>query len=229
MFLFALTNNVGVGPFLVELPLPDSLERVANVIRASERFLWPVIYAISVLALVVVGRGLRPFACCVVVAIAAVLQVIDTGYGWRSLRARFDLNAPTWTTPLTSNFWQVAAIGKKSVRRIPAGNALPQYDVIAYYALTNGLTTDSVYQSRMDQDKLATINAANSATIAAGSYEADTLYILSPELVEMAKRSLKSGDALVSVDGLFIVAPRWLDCQPCMSTPVDVVAVGRSL
>jgi len=229
MFLFALTNNVSAGPFLVELPLPGSLERAVNLLRASERFLWPVTYAVLVLALVAVERRLTPFSCCVVVVAAAALQVIDTGYGWHAMRTRFDLSAPTWTTPLTSDFWKVAAIGKKRVRRVPTGNALPQYDVIAYYALTNGLITDSVYQSRMDPDKLAAVNAASNEAVARGSYEPDTLYFLAPALVETAKRSLKGSDAIVSADGFVVVAPGWLDCQPCMSIPLEPVAVGRSL
>lgn len=191
--------------------------------------LWPVTYAVSVLAIVVVARGLRPFVCCIVVVIAAVLQVIDTRYGWSNLRAGFDLNAPTWTSPLTSDFWKVAAIGKKSVRRIPTGNLVPQYEVIAYYALTHGLVTDSVYQSRMDMDKLATVNAAGSERVATGQYEPDVLYVLAPELVDNAKRSLKREDALVSVDGFFVVAPRWLECQPCASVSVEIVADGRPL
>jgi len=224
MFLFALTNEVSVGPFLFELPLDDRLERIANLLRASERFLWPVTYAVSVLAIVVVARGLRPFACCIVVVVAAVLQVIDTGYGWRNLRVRFDLNAPTWTTPLTSNFWKVAAIGKKGVRRIPMGNSMEENDVIAYYALTHGLVTDSVNQSRMNPDKLAAVNVAGNEAVATGQYEPDVLYVLSPELVDNAKRSLRHGDALVSVDGFFVLAPRWLECQPCASVPVKIVA-----
>jgi hypothetical protein len=227
MFLFALTNKVSAGPFLLELPLDDRLMQIASLLRASERFLWPITYAVSVLAIIVVAQGLRPLACSIVVVVAAGLQVADTGYGWRNMRTRFEMNAPIWTTPLTSEFWKFASIGKKSIRRIPTGNALPQYDVIAYYALTHSLVTDSVYQSRMDADKLATVNAAGIRAITTGQYEPDVLYVVSSELVALAKHSLKLDDVLVAVDGFFVVAPGWLECQPCVSVPVRIVASGR--
>lgn len=228
MFLFALTDNLSVGPFLVDLPLHAKLEQVADVLRASERFLWPLTYAAAVLACVAVARGLRPFTCAVVVATAALLQVIDTGYGWRAMRARFDLNAPTWTTSLTSDFWKVAAVGKTKIRRVPIANALPRYELIAYYAFLNGLVTDSVYQSRVDMGKFYALRAAGNQAVMRGSYEPDTLYVLAPALVETAQRSLQGSDAIILVDDFFVVAPRWLECARCMSLSLNIVAVGRS-
>lgn len=226
MCLFALTNKISVGPYEFDLPLQGSLLRAANVFRASERFLWPVTYVVALLAVLAVGRGLRQWACRAVVAAAVVLQVIDTGAGWRAMRWRFDYNGSTWTTPLTSDFWKVAAAGKTRIRRVPPTNAPPQYDVIAYYALTNHLITDSVYQSRMDTDKLAALAAADNDAVVRGSYAPDTLYVLSSRMTGIAKAALKGGDAILSVDGFFVVAPGWFQCVPCKGVPVDVVA-GR--
>jgi hypothetical protein len=226
MFVFALSNNIGVGPYLIEVPLHAKLLQLADVLRASERFLWPATYAVAALAFAAVARGLRPSTAAVVVVAAAMLQVIDTSHGWRTMRARFDLNASTWTTSLTSDFWKVAAAGKTRIRRVPPGNALPQYEQIAYYALLNHLITDSVYQSRMDMDTFVAVRAAGDAAVKSGAYEPDTLYVLAPTLVETARRALKGTDAIVAVDGLFVVAPRWFDCEPCKALPIEIV--GRA-
>lgn len=228
MFLFALTDNLSVGPFLVDLPLHATIERFADVLRASERFLWPLTYAAAVLAFVAVARGLSPFMCTVVVVAAMLLQVTDTGYGWRAMRSRFDLNASTWTTSLNSDFWKVAAVGKTKIRRVPAGNALPRYELIAYYALLNGLVTDSVYQSRVDLADLSALRAAGHQAVMHGAYEPDTLYVLAPALVETARRTLQGSDAIILVDDFYVVAPRWLACAVCVSLPLNVVAVGRA-
>jgi hypothetical protein len=80
----------------------------------------------------------------------------------------------------------------------------------------------------MDLDRLAAVSVASFTAVRSGTYQPDTLYVLAPNLVDTARRSLKGSDAIVSVDDLFVVAPRWFDCQPCRSIPVRIVAGGQS-
>lgn len=60
--LFSLTNTLGIGVLDVHYWLPGSLEKLANVFRASGRMFWPVFYAIVFAVIFLVIRGNKPRA-----------------------------------------------------------------------------------------------------------------------------------------------------------------------
>src|SRR5699024_3477820 len=44
--LYAITNQIGVGPYQFGFQLPDFMTGIVNVFRTSGRMFWPVFYAI---------------------------------------------------------------------------------------------------------------------------------------------------------------------------------------
>jgi hypothetical protein len=78
--LFALSDRVTLGArVLLDVPLPDKLAYALGAFRASGRFVWPVTYAALAWGLLTLLRHQRQGFAAAVLAVAALLQVIDAG------------------------------------------------------------------------------------------------------------------------------------------------------
>jgi Family of unknown function (DUF6311) len=227
MVLFSISHRISIGPHEVTLPIPHAVERVANLLRASERFMWPALYGVLTLSVVIVARVFGPHWGAIIVCTAAVVQLGDTSIGWLSTRNRFDLSGASWTSPLQSRFWIVAARQYQKVRVIPPSNHPPNYDIFAYYALSNRLGTDAVYHSRLDGLRLTAANISAAAQLREGRYPSDSLFILEDSVLVAAQQTLSSKDLLARVDGFLVIAPGWFDCTPCKEVDVASLRLDR--
>lgn len=78
MLVFAVSNRIGFGAHeLARVPLPDSLLRAFSEFRASGRFVWLPIYALTAAALVAVVRRYGARHAPWLLGLAAVVQVAD--------------------------------------------------------------------------------------------------------------------------------------------------------
>jgi len=78
LFLFAISNRIFLGPLLVlHYPIPEFVDRLANVFRSSGRFFWPVSYAILFGTLAFLLRR-RQLWVAVLICVAGVVQWFDT-------------------------------------------------------------------------------------------------------------------------------------------------------
>ena len=126
-----------------------------------------------------------------------------------------------WVTPLQGPFWDRAAARYRKIRWVPPANPSLHWYKLAAYAGRHGLGTDAVYLARVDQGPLERARKKALAAVNTGRYEADSLYVLDPTLVESAARHLDpETDLLTRVDGLDLVAPGWKGCRTC-SPPHD--------
>jgi len=77
-FLFALSNRIYAGTFLlVDINLPAPLVGLLGMFRSSGRFFWPIGYAFAAGSIVLTLRNFRPAVSTALLAVAALLQVID--------------------------------------------------------------------------------------------------------------------------------------------------------
>lgn len=212
MFAFAVTNRVAVaGTVVLEIPLPALVQRAADLLRASERFLWPAAYAalFGAIAAIVARWGGRRAG--LVLVVAALLQAVDIEAGLARFRALV-AEAPRTPAPrLADPFWAEAAGRYSRIRAVPAENFGAHWEAIARFAAVHGLATDAIYHSRVGRDRLEALRRAVAADLAAGRWEAGTLYVLrdaaSAALVE-ARRD-PGRDLLAVIDGLVVFAPAW--------------------
>jgi len=74
---FAISHRVFAGHWLLlEVPMPNYVNRVFGIFRSSGRFFWPIAYAQMAIVIVLSFRHARPlFAVCV--AGAAIIQLFD--------------------------------------------------------------------------------------------------------------------------------------------------------
>ncbi|SDB43189.1 hypothetical protein SAMN03159382_01022 [Pseudomonas sp. NFACC23-1] len=217
--LFSLTNTLGIGVLDVHYWLPGSLEKLANVFRASGRMFWPVFYAIVFAVIFLVIRGNKPRAAACLLAIALLVQVLDTRAGWAGLRqSRMMPAASSWSTSMNDPFWASAASHYSKVRLLLPQNQPDNWLLTSQYALKHGLETDGVYLGRMGTREIEQAQRRAAQMLASGEYAADSLYILDPgAALQAAKTVNRQTDLLTRIDGLVVLAPGWKSCAQCPS------------
>lgn len=215
--LFSLTNTLGIGMLDVHYWLPKTIEQLANVFRAAGRMFWPVFYILVFTLIFLVVRGNKPRAAVCLLAVALVVQVLDTRSGWAGLRkSRMMPTASSWPTPLADPFWASAANHYAKVRSLLPQNQPDNWLLISQYAQNHGLETDSVYLGRMGTREIEHAQRHAGQMLATGQYEADSLYILdSRTALEAIKTVNRQTDLLTRLDGLVVLAPGWKTCTQC--------------
>jgi len=219
LWIFALSNQIGIGAMTVGYPLPELILKLANVFRASGRMFWPVLYALVLGVLYLVVRGYRPRVVIFLLATALVVQVADTRNGWLGLR-QGKMLAPSaaWGSPMHDSFWASAAGHYANVRSLMPQNQNDRWQVIAGFAAAHGMKTDAVYLARVSASALTLAQQKARGMLDSGHYDADSLYILSDDVLADAAKSINSEtDLLTRVDGLIVLAPGWKRCAQCLS------------
>ena len=221
LWLFALSNQIGVGAHTFSYPLPKIALKLANIFRASGRMFWPVLYALVLMVIFLLVRGYRPRIVVALLAVALTIQVIDTRNGWMGLRnSKMITPSAEWPTPMRDPFWASAAAHYSKVRSLMPQNQSERWQVIAGFAATHGLKTDAVYLGRMSAKALDQARQKTQRMLESGQYDADSLYILDDSVLADAAKSINSEtDLLTRVDGLVVLAPGWKRCSQCLSMP----------
>ena len=146
-----------------------------------------------------------------------LIQIVDTSAGWLPLRQRLvQSKATEWATSLTDPFWADAGKQYQKVLRVEASNHNHNWETFAYFAIRNHLSTNSIFLSRIDDQKLDYLNNKLNQQIQKGKYDLDALYILENDKVIPALKSLnKDKDLFARLNGFNVLAPGWLDCVNC--------------
>ena len=174
LMAFAITTKVHVADFLlVDFKLPKPLLDLFSTFRSTGRFVWPLLYFITIGAVVLVAGRLRPAWALPLVALAFAAQVVDSSSGLSGFVRRQPLPAAAWDTPLVSPFWdRVAAAGYTRVRAIPVTQPGFDWRDLGYFAVTHGMATDSAYLGRTDERALDALVARENAALASGEFRA---------------------------------------------------------
>jgi hypothetical protein len=211
MTLFAITHQVTLlGQTLFTVPLPSRLLNGLSMLRASERFFWPLAYATLLAAMLVLARAFGRRAGPVLLALL-LLQVADISPGIVALRRIFAA-VPAQVPPQAQDaVWTEAAKRYVRLRAVPTANEGADWATIGRLANELRLPTDSVYLARMDGRILWPLAERVQEAVRSGRYEPGTLYILRDEEARrFAEEGLdRSRDLLREVDGFLVLAPGW--------------------
>ena len=218
--LFAISNNVAIGPWGFSIPISESLRNSASILRASARLFWPVYYVLILMIIYGVIRGYSKKQAILILSICLVIQVADTSAGWLPKRQTLFMlpAASTMGTPLQNPFWEQAAKHYQNVVVIlPQDGGSIDWKIFADYAAKYHLKTNSAYLGRYDTQKLLDHKKALLSTVAHASYDANTLYILADNKVIPALAQLNSKEDLFTrIDNFNVLAPKWSACQRCV-------------
>jgi len=224
--LFAFSNQLAVGSWSWEFPLPDFAYQIASMYRASSRFFWPAWYSIVFLVFAYLGRHLGSKQLISLMVICATVQISDTRAGWSSIRNLTMRPAQSqFSSELRDPFWESAGTHYKALMRIPVDplwvKVLPaHWSTFAAYAAKYNLQTNSTYLARQSVEKLTQSNSQLHEILAAGQWNLNTLYILSNEEVRtVLERSDPQRDLLATINSHIVFAPGWLACSTCAPVP----------
>ena len=193
---------------LVTLPVPDFVEAIGSAFRSTGRFVWPLLYVITIGAVVMVGRRLRPAIAVPLVAVAFGAQAYDSSPKWSSFTGMRS-PSPEWQEVLNSPLWRrAAALGYNRIRSIPVDVGFgSDWRAPGYFAVTHGMDIDIAYLGRVDGEKLADLEAREELALRTGEFEPKTIYILDVEASVRAARHAGPDDLITRADHRIVFLP----------------------
>lgn len=209
MAIFALSEDIYVADIhVLTLPLPQWAIDLASIFRSTGRFVWPLLYLVTIGLVVMLGRRLSALVAVPILLAAFAAQAWDSAPALLNFSRRLPPVSDTWTTPLTSPFWdRAAAAGYKRVRVIPVvSNPGTDWQALGYFAVSHHLGIDSVYLGRVDSAALEALRAKETQVLETGDFEPDTLYVLNPDAARLAAMHKAPGDLLAVIDQRIVFA-----------------------
>jgi hypothetical protein len=204
-FAFSRVLSLGATDIL-EIDMPRFVDSLGSAFRSTGRFVWPLLYLISIGTVVLVARRL-PRAALPLALLALLAQAVDSAPAWRLFAASQPKPAATWASPLVSPLWERAvAAGYDRIRAIPARLMNPDWRALGYFAVTHGMATDAVYLGRVDARALHALRVRNTAMLASGAFEPRTLYVLDVPSALHILPVAGPDDLLAIVDGRIVFA-----------------------
>lgn len=212
MLCFAISNHVAIGGHIVAVfDLPAPLARLADMLRASERFFWPLAYASIFAGIAALASRLSTVRLRWVMAGLLALQMVDIQAGMGRFRALVAAAPAVAAERLPDPFWAEAAHRYQRIRAVPAENFGTHWEEIARFAAPRGLPTDAAYHSRVDPNAIAVLRRRTLEDFTLGRWEPGTLYVLRDEATRrlVEARADPARDLLAQRDGLWVFAPGW--------------------
>ncbi len=202
--LIALSSTVRLGDLtLIDIPLTNEIRYgVFNIVRASGRFFWPVVYlALFLAARTLVRRG----AGVTLAAVAATLtiQALDISPFAAKMRDRTASSADRSFQVVTDPVWPDLVRDAELVVFIPAYHSYNMRMVmeLAWVAIDVGTPLGTMYMSRRSRPQARSDERANTA-FAAGERHQSHVYVF-PRPCEV---DFAASDRPVTVDGVVLLA-----------------------
>ncbi len=206
--VFALSNVVGLLNRQAEaIPLPHLLETIGNTFRSTGRFVWPMLYLVTLGAVIVGARRLPNRLAVAALGLLLVAQIVDSRAAWGDFRRDVPPPASVWQTGLTSPFWARAVdAGFDRIRAVRTRRRIMGWRDFEYFAYQHHIRTDIVYLGRTDDIALQSLYAGEQQALAAGELEPKTIYIMSNANARRAAERLRPDDLLAIIDGYVVYA-----------------------
>jgi uncharacterized protein DUF6311 len=206
--IFALSNQLGVLDIkALEIPTGGPIKFLGETFRSTGRFNWPLLYIITIGAVVLLGTR-PPLTWAVpVMVVCLAAQVADSEYGLRIFSNNDPKPADHWNNDLSSPFWQRAEdAGYNRLRAIPVVYWNNGWRTLEYAAYLHHWDVDAIYLGRVDQTALDNLKAKEEQAIETGAFEPRTLYIIDVATALRIRSQLQPGDLLASIDRQIVFA-----------------------
>jgi hypothetical protein len=207
--LFALSNNVGIGPnILVHYNVPFVIERLISPFRASGRFIWLAYYLLMAGILVYVLKKFSRTTAVALLCACLVLQIADSWKAFKQNLAAYEYNYQP--VLLGSTFWQTAAQKYSRILYIPPAYATTNFVQLCYFAASHHLPISLCRYGRTDEQKLVTTRLQALEEIQRNGFDQRALYVFESAPVWVRELPfMRTGDWAGTEDGYRIVAPDW--------------------
>ena len=211
-FLFSLSNKVTLGRKEFNYQIPSFMEGYYGIFRASGRFFWPVYYLIIIIALFLLKKSIKEQYAIALLGVSLILHIVDTEKYWGNISTiNHEKKIDEKFVGLKDSRWDELLDNRKSILVIPITSQLPRipscptFEKIGYLAMRKNISTNCVYLSRYDSNKIQESKLRLEMSLEDGTLKADSLYVLTQQDIERFKSNfLKYGVAYESVDGLWV-------------------------
>ena len=223
LFIFSLSNSIGIGHWRFTIPMSDQLFAIASVLRASGRMFWPVFYFLVFMMVGYILVGYKKKNTLWILGICLLIQVIDTSAGWLPLRKNLMKEIfSEHETPLKNKVWEQLGSHYQNLIRLPVLNGGSQWEVFAGYAVKYSMATNSVLLARVDQQKMNHAQQKINQQLQTGQLDPGTLYILdlwknNPTPLHFDRKK----DVIARIDEFTVLAPGWKICVSCPPIPLE--------
>ena len=210
MLIFAVSNNVGFGPYNFHFPLPERISAIASIFRASGRFAWVALYLLVLMGALIIAKSYTPKVAAAILLLCAALQIIDTSAGWLGVRNRLSVVRSENTNALSSSLWQSIGNQYTQLREFPlhVGAGQAHWEKLGFYAASHGMSTSVAFLSRSSPQKTIDANQKLAMSIATGDYGEESVYIIGDSAVLPVSQSLRLGDVFVRLNDMNVLLPQ---------------------
>ncbi len=210
LMIFALSKDIAVlNAELVSIPVPGFVDAIGSAFRSTGRFVWPLLYIVTIGVVVMVAGRLRSIIALPVIVVALVLQVWDSSPKWHEFEDHMRPPSSTWPTELESPLWERAAqAGYTRIRSIPVDEGFgSDWKALGYFALAHGMDVDTVYLGRVDSHDLEALKMHEEQVLLTGTFEPRTIYVLDVRSSLSAARHTGPDDLITVADGRIVLLP----------------------
>ena len=203
---FAISNNVGLGPIKLQFALPPLLLRLFDPFRSSGRMIWPVVYSLILLTIVLISRSVSSKWASTMLMCLALIQVVDTWQGWNSLGREVKVSKDLGVE--VDSRWKFITQKYDEIVVIPSGNQSENWIKIGAIASSLGLSTNSVYLSRIEPADVMSMATDIENEIRSCNLIPRRIYVLNEtELAELCKSNESNRFSIQRIDGFNVVLP----------------------
>jgi hypothetical protein len=211
LMVFAFSNQLALlDRELLTFPVPGFVEAIGAAFRSTGRFVWPLLYFITIGAVVLVAGRLKPIVAVPIILAAFAVQAWDTAPKWQEFENSLAAPSSAWPNKLQSPLWERAvAAGYDRIRSIPVDEGFGSaWQPFGYFAVTHGMDIDIAYLGRVDDDKLHNLRVKEELALIEGIFEPKTIYILDVRSSLRVAAHATPEDLIAVVDGHIVFLPR---------------------
>jgi len=208
--VYSMTMRPGIGRrTFFEYDLVPVLEQFTQTFRTHARSSW-VLYYVVLLALVVLVATRLPRRLAIgVLALAVVVNVVDSNPAMSQVRHRFT-SQPVWVNQLDDPMWEEVAQGRDAIITYPPlNNDLEgRWIHIEEFVQRRGMATNAGYFSRWSIDTYVRVNQRLHDELRAGEFDPKSLYVIfDPDMWAFLSSDPTRFAFIGDIDGYLVVAP----------------------
>ncbi|MDB5179794.1 MAG: hypothetical protein JWN12_426 [Candidatus Saccharibacteria bacterium] len=188
VLIAAVSPTLNIGTYQFAFYLPNHIERIWSIFRATGRLFWPLYYLLVVGLLYVIYKKLRPKVSLAVLLVFFVLFIgvqtwdIYESPNTQAKHVRFIDEKVTYETHVDEAKWASLAKNKNHIQYI-GGVDTKAFFSIAYFATDHGLTMSDGYYARSPQKAIDKASLQAKGDILSGHARSDTIYITKDQTV----------------------------------------------
>ena len=203
MAIFAISPNIGINDFVINLLIPDFIMDHLNMFRANGRFIWPAYYLICIFSFYSAYRLLKINKSYFIFFAALMIQIYDMNPGLINLK--FNNRNSEFGGTFSRN-WVDLSKKYDKIRLIHPRNIANEWETVAVISSIYGFETDAVFLARIN--KIEEVNLYNNTRdkLLTQTLDLDTIYVVNEKRdLEIVKLLPKYN--IMNIDDLTVILP----------------------